>query len=97
MEIKESDIHNHLKARMLQRGITLEEIKETINKGWDAKDIRIGTEGKILVFPFNGEWEGKFYEEKEVTVYFKIKEGKIILLTAKARYGKDFSKGGKDQ
>jgi hypothetical protein len=53
MEIKETDIHNHLKIRMLQRGITFEEIKRT------------------------------------------IKDGKIILLTAIARYGKDFNKGGK--
>lgn len=63
MEIKDTDIHNHLKARMLQRGITVEEIQITINQG-------------------------------EVTVYYKIKDGRKFLLTAKARYGKVFFKGG---
>jgi hypothetical protein len=95
MKIRESDIHNHLKIRMLQRGITFEEIKRTINDGWNAKEVRIGTQGKTLVFPYHAEWEGKRYKEKEVTVYYKIKDGKIILLTAVARYGKDFNKGGK--
>ena len=31
-------------------------------------------------------------EEIEVTVYYKNKNDKIVLLTAKARYGKDFLK-----
>ena len=35
------------------------------------------------------DWEGEFFEEKEVTVYYKIKSDKLILLTVKARYGKN--------
>lgn len=44
MKVKDADIHHHLRARMLQRGIS--------------------------------------------------KEEKMVLLTAKARYGKNFKKGG---
>jgi hypothetical protein len=47
------------------------------------------------VFTYNAEWEGKFFEEKEVTVYYKYKGEQFILLTAKARYGKGFKKGEK--
>ncbi len=50
---------------------------------------------KYAVFAYNAEWEGKFFEEKEVTVYYKYKGEQFILLTAKARYGKNFKKGEK--
>ncbi|MDP3298362.1 MAG: DUF4258 domain-containing protein [Thermodesulfovibrionia bacterium] len=94
MKIKDADIQHHLEARMLQRGISKEEIEITINKGWSAEDAKEGTIGKTFVFPYNNYWEGKYYKETEVTVYYKMKEDKIILLTAKARYGKNFKKGG---
>jgi hypothetical protein len=41
------------------------------------------------VFPYNAEWEGHFYEQKEVTVYYKVIGGHVIPLTVKARYGKN--------
>jgi len=94
MKIKDADIHHHLRVRMLQRCISKEEIEITINKGCGAGDAKEGIIGKTFIFPYNNYWEGKYYEEKEVTVYYKIKEEKIILLTTKARYGKNFKKGG---
>ncbi len=69
--ISESDLHPHIKARMFQRGISLQEIQETLVKGWEAEDAKEGTFGKALVFPFNAEWEGNFVEEEEATVYYK--------------------------
>ncbi|MEE8329195.1 MAG: DUF4258 domain-containing protein [Thermodesulfovibrionia bacterium] len=96
MKIRDAGIHHHLRARMLQRGISKEEIEMTITKGWSAEDAKEGTIGKTRVFPYNNYWEDKYYEEKAVTVYYKMKEGKIVLLTSKARYGKNFKKGGKE-
>ena len=80
---------------MAQRGITRKEIERTLNKGWQAKDAKSGTIGKVFVFRYDRAWQGELFEEKEVTVYYKEveKEG-IVLLTAKARYGKHFLKGG---
>lgn len=72
------------------RGVTLHEIERTLNEGWEAADAKPGTLGKVLVFTYHAEWEGKFYEEKEVTVYYKIVDEQIVLLTVKARYGKGF-------
>jgi hypothetical protein len=43
MQITEEDIHPHLKARMLQRGITFREIEQTVNDGWNALDAKTGT------------------------------------------------------
>lgn len=39
------------------------------------------------------EWEGQFYQEKEVTVYYKVTDEGLILLTVKARYGQCFPEG----
>jgi len=92
IKISDADIHNHLKARMVQRGITRDEIETTLNEGWNAKDAKLGTLGKVFVFPYNKIWEGEFFEEKEVSVYYKIVNNSMVLLTVKARYGKDFLK-----
>lgn len=79
---------------MQQRGVSINEIEITINEGWDAEDAKEGTSGKVFVFTYNAYWEGRYFEEKEVTVYYKYKNQKLILLTAKARYGRDFLRGG---
>jgi len=93
MQITEEDLHPHLKARMLQRGITLLEIEQTVNYGWNASDAITGAFGKVMVFLLNDEWEGRFYQEKEVTVYYRLVDEGLILLTAKARYGENFPRG----
>lgn len=77
---------------MQQRGVTREEIEIAINDGWDADDAKHGVIGKVFVFPYNREWEGVRYEEKEVSVYYKQGKGQVVLLTVKARFGRDFPK-----
>jgi len=84
---KDIDIHPHLKARMLERGVTLDEIMVTFKKGHDGKDAKSGTYSKVYIFPYNKEWCGKLYKEKEVTIYYKQDKNGIIVLTVKARYG----------
>jgi len=93
--ISEADLHPHIRARMNQRGISLEELQITMSEGWDAEDAKEGTVGKVFVFPYNSYWEGKYFEKKEVTVYFKHKDKELVLLTAKARYGREFDMRGK--
>ncbi len=66
--IKKSDMHHHLISRMEQRGISLNEIETTLNKGFDAQDSKEGTYGKVYVFEYNALWEGTYFEQKEVTV-----------------------------
>ncbi len=93
IQVTEEDFHDHLKARMSQRGVTREEVERTFNDGWEATDAKRGTLGKVMVFPYQEDWEGRWYEEKEVSVYYKVVEGVLVLLTVKARYGKDFPRG----
>jgi hypothetical protein len=90
-KITGTHVHSHLRRRMEQRGINREEIEQTLNEGWETSEAKPGTMGKLIVFPYKAEWEGQFYQEKEVTVYYKVADnGHIILLTVKARYGQDF-------
>jgi hypothetical protein len=93
--IVEADLHEHLKERMDQRGISREELEHTLSAGWEAEDAKPGTIGKVMVFPYQKKWEGRHYEEKEVSVYYKIKGETLVLLTVKARYGRGFSQGSK--
>ncbi len=97
IRVTEADLHPHLMARMHQRGITRQEVERVLNEGWEATDARPGTSGRVLVFPYHAEWEGQFYHEKEVTVYYRVTEEGILLLTAKARYGEDFPQGVKQR
>jgi hypothetical protein len=90
IKISENDLHPHIVKRMNERGITKAEIETVLNKGKPAQEAKPGTYGKFYVFTFQGYWESQFYEEKEVTVFYKQKKDKIILLTVIARYGKDF-------
>lgn len=90
IEISEADLHPHLKARMSQRGITIEEIERVLNEGREATDAKPGTLGKVFVFLYNRMWEGKLFEEKEVSVYYRLVNNRVSLLTVKARYGKGF-------
>ena len=68
-------------------------MEKALAKGRDVDDAKPGTMGKAFVFSYNNNWEGKFFKEKEVRVYYKFIGNNFILLTVKARYGK-FSTGG---
>jgi hypothetical protein len=57
---------------MNQHGINKEEVEETLNNGWQADDVKPGIYGKTFVIPYNKEWEEKYFEEKEVRVYYKV-------------------------
>lgn len=89
--ITEEHLHSHIQRRMEHQGIKEEEVRQTLREGWDAPDAKPGTEGRTLVFPYDADWEGVHYEEKEGIVYVKFKGERLVLLTAIARYGIDFS------
>ena len=84
----------HFSGRMTRRGVTAVEVEQTFTEGWPCGDSRPGVDCRTLVFPFDGEWEGRRYEEKEVTVYFKYDGDELIWITSKARYGAGFPRGG---
>lgn len=92
MRVIEEDLHPHLKARMQQPGVTRAEIERALNEGWDVTDAKSGTLGKAMVFPYHAVWEGKFYNEKEVTVYYKKLQAHHTLLTVKSEIRQELRK-----
>lgn len=92
IELKDADFHPHILQRMQQRGVSKREVEVTLNEGWTAEDATVGTQGRVFVFAYDAIWEGTHYGEKEVTVYSKYVGGKLVLLTAKARYGSSFER-----
>ena len=91
--LTEEDIHPHLRARMVQRGVTMEEIERTVAGGRPVTEARPGTCGRARVFPYAAEWQGRFHREKEVTVYYRQTGERIVVLTVIARYGQGFAEG----
>jgi len=69
IHISKADLHPPLESSMHQRGVTFEEIKQVRAEGDKAAESKPGTLGKVLVFPSGAEWEGRYYQEKEITVY----------------------------
>lgn len=90
MKLDGSNFHPHVRGRMLQRGITRREIEKVLSDDWEADDSKQGTFGKVFVFSYEKDWEGVYFEEKEVRVYYKLAGGEFTLLTVVARYGKGF-------
>ncbi|EFI36075.1 hypothetical protein Dthio_PD3522 [Desulfonatronospira thiodismutans ASO3-1] len=46
------------------------------------------------ILEYESYWEDLYYQQKEVTVYYKQQEGNnLILLTVIARYGQNFFRG----
>ena len=91
--LTEADLHPHLRDRMAQRGVTVQEIEQTVADGCQAADARPGTLGRVKVFPYEAEWEGKFCRQKEIIVYYKQTSEGIVVLTVIARYGQEFPRG----
>lgn len=87
------DFHEHIRKRLITRGISESEVRSVLDHGWPGTDAQPSAGCRVLVFPFNAAWEGCPYQEKEVTVYFKVVNDELVLLTAKARYGSNFPKG----
>ena len=62
--VTQADLHAHLEARMQQRGVTLEGIRQTMAEGWEAADAKPGTQGKVMLFPYGQNGRGKSIRKK---------------------------------
>lgn len=87
----------HIAGRMVKRGATREDVEATVAAGWPCDDARAGRECRTLVSEYNAVWDGKWYAEKEVTVYYVREGDRLILVTVNTRYGSGFPRGGHDE
>lgn len=86
-------IAEHAMQRAEERGVTEEEIFDTLKTGVSllARGDRFAKE---KVYTFQNEWNKKFYEEKQVKVICIVENNLIVVITVVVRYG-NFTKSNK--
>jgi hypothetical protein len=70
----------HAREQLLYRGVSEEEVSETIR----ASKWKPGELGRLEcreVFPYKKEWNEIYYNEKEVRPIFVEEENEIIVIT----------------
>jgi hypothetical protein len=79
-------IDPHTLERAEERGVNEEEIREVLDSGFvvPGKYLRFG---KAKIFEFKREWQGKFYQQKRVEVFYTIERDVIITVTVYVFYG----------
>jgi hypothetical protein len=80
-------IDPHTLARLSERGIAEDEIRDVLLNGEDIP-AKAGRKGKAMVYPYRRERLGKFYEHKRVEVIYVQEEDTLVTVTAYAFYGR---------
>ena len=78
-------IHPHAETRMAERGVSLEEIEETVKNG-ETFDAKFDRDGFRKNFNYEKEWRGKFYTVKQVEVYAVKEENGFLVITIISKY-----------
>lgn len=77
--------HPHALERMKERGATEDEVETTVKQGeqFPAKFNRTGFRRN---FPFNNEWRGRYYKNKQIEVYAVMEGVDWLVVTIITRY-----------
>ena len=78
-------VHPHATERMLERGATEEEIRATISQG-ERVPAKFGRVGFRRNFPFNGIWQERPCNTKQVEAYAVQEGGDWLIITVITRY-----------
>lgn len=78
-------IHLHATERMEERGVTKNEIIETIQKG-EVFPAKFGRMGFRHNFIFEQEWKNKYYSTKQVEVYAVKEDEDMVVITVISKY-----------
>jgi hypothetical protein len=79
------NIHPHAKERMQERGVTKEEVVETILKG-ESFTVKFNRVGFRKNFNFYCKWRGKYYNNKQVEVIAVRDNEELVVITVIAKY-----------
>ncbi len=77
-------LHPHAQDRLAERGATEAEVVATVAEG-ERFPAKFGRTGFRRNFPFDAEWQGKYYSTKQVEAY-AVEEDGWLVLTVIARY-----------
>jgi hypothetical protein len=79
-------IEPHTLERAQERGATEDEIRDTIETGFDIP-ARGNRKGKAKVYDFKQERLGKYYEQKRLEIIYVDEKDVIITITVYVFYG----------
>ena len=82
----EIQIDPHTLERALDRGMNEVEIRDVISTG-SPIPAKHGRSGRVKVFPFQQERNGKYYEQKRVEVIYVIEMDVVVTVTVYVFYG----------
>ncbi len=80
-------IDPHTLERAEERGTSEEEIKDVIETG-SAIPAKYSRKGKVKVYEYKKERQGKYYAQKRVEVFYVIEGDLITTVTTYVFYGK---------
>ena len=78
-------LHSHAKARLTERGATLEEVTETVKEG-EISPANLGRTRFRRNFVYNDLWRGRLYATKQVEVIAVRDRDEVLVLTVITRY-----------
>jgi hypothetical protein len=78
-------LHPHAQARLNQRGATEVEVIATVENGVTFL-AQFGRTGFRCNFPFNAEWNGKFYTTKKIEAIAVQEEEDWLVITVIVKY-----------
>jgi hypothetical protein len=78
-------LHPHAQARLQERGGTEEEVRLTV-EGGERFEAKYGRSGFRRNFPFNGDWQGRRYANRQVEAYAVEENGNWMVITVIVKY-----------
>ena len=80
-------IEPHTLRRAEERGTNRDEITDVINHGSDIP-AKHGRLARAMVYPFQQNRLGNYYEQKRVEVIYTIEREQVVTITVYVFYGK---------
>jgi hypothetical protein len=71
-------LHAHALERLMERGVTEEEVVATVRKG-ESFPAKFGRTGFRRNFVFHSEWLGRRYATKQVEAYAVEEDGWLVI------------------
>ena len=75
----------HAQEQCIERGATESEVRYAILNGY-REPAKRGREICSFSFPFNKNWQGKFYTVKQVAPVIKEEQNEIVVITVYTMY-----------
>jgi hypothetical protein len=85
--MKSIRLSKHAQGYSSRRGFTLDEVINAIrNSTWKPVKLGVNCFECSAEYPFNGDWNGKYYKTKRVCPIFEERDLEIIVITVYTYY-----------